>query len=179
MIAFGYAGGMKRSRLAIALAGAVYLLGVGCSKQTTVVLVRHAETAEGRDPVLSEQGRARAEALAAVARSEGVEAIYVTPLRRTKLTAAPAAELLGLTPYVVPIESTPSAHATLIASDILKNRRGQRVLVVGHSNTVPMIAAELGAPTKISIAESEYFKLFVLRLSDSGEVELTEGTYGP
>lgn len=53
---------MKRLLLAAALS----LLTAGSAMAQTVILVRHAEkTVGGSDPVLSEAGEARAEALAA------------------------------------------------------------------------------------------------------------------
>lgn len=76
---------------------------------TLVVLVRHGQTATtgsvlpGRAPGLhlSETGRAQAEAAAARLATLGtVAAIYVSPLERTRETAAPIAKALGLRPRV-------------------------------------------------------------------------------
>ncbi len=84
------------------------------SGATEIVLVRHGESAEadlarpfplldGRgDPELSELGRRQAEAVAERLAGERVDAIYVTPLRRTAETAAPLAARLGLEPAVEP-----------------------------------------------------------------------------
>jgi probable phosphoglycerate mutase len=84
------------------------------SSATEILLVRHGESAEadlerpfplldGRgDPGLSGLGRAQAAALADRLAGEEIDAIYVTPLRRTAETAAPVAERLGLAPLVEP-----------------------------------------------------------------------------
>jgi probable phosphoglycerate mutase len=79
-----------------------------------VVLVRHGaseaarddqpfELLEGQaDPSLSEAGERQAQLVAAALAREPIEALFVTPLRRTTQTAAPFAALAGLQPVVVP-----------------------------------------------------------------------------
>jgi probable phosphoglycerate mutase len=79
-----------------------------------LLVVRHGESAAYRegnpvpswrghaDPELAPEGRWQAERLADRLGVERVDAIYVTPLRRTAETIAPLAERLGLTPVVEP-----------------------------------------------------------------------------
>jgi probable phosphoglycerate mutase len=79
-----------------------------------VVLVRHGaseaarddepfELLEGQaDPSLSEAGERQAQLVAAALAREPIEALYITPLRRTAQTAAPFVALSGLEPIVVP-----------------------------------------------------------------------------
>jgi probable phosphoglycerate mutase len=81
---------------------------------TEVVLVRHGasaaavpgepfETLEGQsDPPLAPEGEQQAQAVAARLAGERFAALFVTPLQRTAQTAAPLAELTGLSPVVVP-----------------------------------------------------------------------------
>jgi len=81
---------------------------------TTILLVRHGESAPVRDgepvqllegqsdPDLDPVGVEQAERLAGRLAGEEIDAIYVTPLRRTAQTAAPLAERLGLEPRVEP-----------------------------------------------------------------------------
>lgn len=81
---------------------------------TVLVLVRHGESAPGRegapadltdghsDPDLDPVGVAEADLLADRLAGQQVDAIYVTPLRRTAQTAAPLAARLNLKPTVVP-----------------------------------------------------------------------------
>ena len=67
------------------------------SQTTTVILVRHAEqdyASDDRDPILSAAGEARAEELVRVLREVKIDAIYSTPLHRTRETAKPVAQLL-------------------------------------------------------------------------------------
>jgi broad specificity phosphatase PhoE len=156
---------------------AVSALG-GCARETTVLLVRHAEkAAEGSDPGLTPEGAARAGALAEIASRERVQAIYVTPYRRTRDTAEPSAETLHVTPQVVPVSSA-SAHATEVAADIRQHWEGKSVLVVGHSNTVPLVMTALGAAGKWEIGEGEFDRLFILRWTADGPVRVTESRYG-
>ena len=54
------------------------------------------------DPPLSPEGRVQAAQVCARLASEGVDAIYVSKLRRTTETAAGLAEALGLTPMLDP-----------------------------------------------------------------------------
>ncbi|MFF9899987.1 MULTISPECIES: histidine phosphatase family protein [Streptomyces] len=72
---------------------------------TDVLLVRHGETvwhADNRyagrtDVALTPRGRRQAAALAEWAARERPDAVYSSPLSRARLTAAPAAEALGVT----------------------------------------------------------------------------------
>lgn len=127
---------------------------------TTVVLVRHAERVpEGRDPELSEVGARHAQRLAELLEYSGIAAIYVSEARRTQQTAAPLAAATGVNPQVVPADR----HKRLLRR--LKWRHGgDVVLVVGHSNTVPLIADGLGAEIGVVEAE-EYSGLWVISYS--------------
>jgi probable phosphoglycerate mutase len=81
---------------------------------TEVILVRHGASAHafaGRpfalvggqsDPELAPEGEAQAEALVDRLAAEPLAALFVTPLRRTRQTAAPLASRLGIEPVVVP-----------------------------------------------------------------------------
>ncbi|MBV9411289.1 MAG: histidine phosphatase family protein [Acidimicrobiia bacterium] len=79
---------------------------------TEILLVRHGESepaVEGQsfalwngqgDPALSPEGEMEAEQVAHRLASEHIDAIYVSPLRRTAQTAAPLAARVGMTPVV-------------------------------------------------------------------------------
>jgi broad specificity phosphatase PhoE len=142
---------------AIAMLGAWLVLSWG---STTVVLVRHTErVAEGQDPELSDIGQAHAARLAELLERAGLDAIYVTEWKRTQETAAAVAEATGVEPKVIAAER----HKRLLRR--LKWRhRGDVVLVVGHSNTVPLIATGLGA--SIGVVEAEdYSGLWIISYS--------------
>ncbi len=81
---------------------------------TEIVLVRHGETVRADpsrpfplldghgDPELAPQGLDQADRIARILEGTKVDAIYVTPLRRTGETAAPLAKRTGITPQVEP-----------------------------------------------------------------------------
>jgi broad specificity phosphatase PhoE len=164
----------------IAFAAALLLTGqAGASHRATVVIVvRHAERAPGSgDPPISEAGQARAKALAEVAKAAGVSAVITTQLQRTRQTAAPLAELLGLTPTVVTTQSDVARHAAEIAAAV-RQHGGKTVLVVGHSNTVPAIISALGGPKFADLCEPEYDNVFTLVIDAAGGVRTLRSRYG-
>lgn len=81
---------------------------------TDLLLVRHGESAPGRegvdvpkvdghsDPPLDPRGVQEAESVGTRLREEALAAVYVTPLQRTRQTAAPLLEALDLEPVVEP-----------------------------------------------------------------------------
>ena len=145
---------------------------------TTVILARHAERLDQTpDPTLNEAGMARAEALAQVLDTVKVDAVIVTQLQRTRLTAAPFLTKRGLEPVIVstgPLDQ----HVAAVASLIRERYAGRTVLVVGHSNTIPAIARALGATSARPLADTEHGDLYIVR-SDGARVTLTMGRFGP
>jgi broad specificity phosphatase PhoE len=162
-----------------ALAGSATAFRSPTDPATVVLLVRHAEKAspDAPDPELSASGSERARELVNVARMAGVNTIITTQLVRTRQTAEPAAKALGVTPEVI-ATSAVAAHAKAVADAILQRHRGQTILVVGHSNTVPAIVGALGAAQLADICDSEYDNLFVVVLSDGGAPRLVRSRYG-
>jgi broad specificity phosphatase PhoE len=76
--------------------------------QVELILLRHGEPdwtpASGpsvTDAALTERGRLQAEAAAARLADVGIDAVYVSPLRRARETAEPLAKVTGLVPEVV------------------------------------------------------------------------------
>jgi 2,3-bisphosphoglycerate-dependent phosphoglycerate mutase len=135
-----------------------------------VVLVRHAEPLPtGTDPALSTVGKKRALSLAKMLIDAGITAIFTSDLRRTKETAAPLASQASITPVV--INNDPAAAAAQVRA------AGKRVLVVGHTNTVPDIIKALGGPADVEIAHNEFDRLFVLQVPASGAESLLRLRY--
>lgn len=136
-----------------------------------VLLVRHAEKqATGDDPALTPAGSQRATLLASTLEDAGLTTIFTSSARRTKDTAAPTAKALKLTPAELNIDAA-KARAQLLAAT-------SRVLVVGHSNTVPELIAALGGPKDLKIADEEFDRLFVLTLPAQGAPTLVALRYG-
>jgi broad specificity phosphatase PhoE len=150
------------------------------SASTVVLLVRHAEKASegGNDPALTPAGQKRAEALLDVAGSAGVSAIYTTQYRRTHDTAQPLADRLGVPVTERAISAGAQAHATELTREILTQHRGETVLVVEHSNTLPSILAELARVQIPQLGDNEYDRLFVVVVPPSGPARLIQSRYG-
>ncbi|HSU87150.1 MAG TPA: histidine phosphatase family protein, partial [Chthoniobacterales bacterium] len=87
-----------------------------------------------------------------------ITAIYTSEYKRTKETAAPLAQSLGIPPEVIPGDDVRSLVKRLNAS------RGN-VLVVGHSNTLPQVISALGVSARVTVAESDYDNLFLVLLT--------------
>jgi broad specificity phosphatase PhoE len=147
---------------------------------TTMIFVRHAEKAltPVDDPALSPEGQVRAKELARqLAEADvvaGIDAIYSTPYRRTVETAQPVADALGLevNPY------DPAAEEEEL-DRILKEHKGEIILIVGHSNTVPTLIAELGASKLVPpIAEFEYDNIYLVSIPWFGKTKTIRLRYG-
>lgn len=138
---------------------------------TTFVIVRHAEKAtdDARDPSLSQAGHARAQALARLLSDVPIRAAYATQYRRTQQTAAPTASAHGI--------QVSTHDAALPAAQLATQLReahaqGSTVLVVGHSNTVPDIAAALSGQDTEPMPESEFDRLYRIRIGTDGKTSL-------
>ncbi len=132
----------------------------------TIFLVRHAEkatTGDLKNPDLSEVGRTRADALAAMLKDADITAVYVTELNRSRQTADPFARAAGLNPIVISARET----GQLIAQ--LRKTKGHS-LVVAHSNTIPEILRAFGLAEPPQINEPDFDNLFLIRLSSPVEI---------
>ena len=158
------------------LASAAWVWGTADS--TTVVVVRHAEKQlnAGDDPPLSPAGVARAESLSRMfgktAAGWRIDAIYVSPTLRNRMTAAPLAAKLAITPIVAAADSKALAHR------VLREHAGGRVLVVGHSDTVNEIVEALsGARGLPAIGDEDYGTLYIVTVPSIGHANLLRMTY--
>lgn len=137
----------------------------------TFILVRHAEKVpdDSRDPTLTAAGHARAKAFAISLASEPLQAIYATAFRRTQQTAAPTAQSHSLP--VITYNAKQSAAQ--FAAQLEQAHQTGSVLVVGHSNTVPDIAAALCKCNVPSMDETEYNRRMTIRIAPDGSSRLT------
>ncbi len=143
---------------------------------TTVLLVRHAEKElSGDDPGLTELGAERAAKLTHVAGEMGVTAVYSTQFLRTRATAIPLAERLGLDVNIV---SASDSLATEMANIVLTQHAGDVVAIVNHSNTVPPIIEALGVTPAPVIEDDEYDDLYIVIIAPSGSVHMVPLRYG-
>lgn len=171
--------GFSRSVKSAVLGSALVALAAGAalSQPSTVILVRHAEKAAmpANDPGLSAAGEQRARDLARALADANVSSIITTQFERTKATAKPLADSLHESPIVVATGEM-SAHVAAVAAKVKSAKKGSTVLVVGHSNTIPLIIAALGGPKMPDLCDAEYSHLFVLEMGDSAR--LIRGHFG-
>jgi broad specificity phosphatase PhoE len=144
---------------------AIFFAADATAQPPAIFLVRHAERAAisghvPSDTGLSPAGRKRAEALAQVLKDARITAVYTTEYKRTRETAAPIAQLLGIQPEVIPGDDLRELIAKLKASS-------GNVLVIGHSNTLPQIISALGGASRVTVAEADYDNLFLVVLERS------------
>jgi broad specificity phosphatase PhoE len=149
---------------------------------TTVIFVRHAEKAAlpADNPVLSEAGQRRAAELARqlvdadVVSGVGVDAVYSTSYRRAVETAKPVADALDL-----PVLMYDAGDTEVIIDAIVKEYKGKIILVVGHSNTVPEMIANMGASKNVpEIAEDEYDNMYLVTIPWFGKTKTIRLRYG-
>ncbi len=120
------------------------------AQEAPIYITRHYDTPAGeRDPDLLPQGKARAEKLAAWFYGRTLKAIYVTDFKRTRQTAAPLAATLGVDVETYDPRDTPA----IIARAKLA---GGPVLIVGHSNTVPDLVAQLGGKRPVDLRHEDF-----------------------
>jgi broad specificity phosphatase PhoE len=110
--------------------------------QWTFVVVRHANWRDdgSKDPPLTEAGEIRARRLADLIHAYPGVATYATRFRRARDTARPTAVLweVPVTTYDIAL-----APAELVKQIKQQHPNGGAILIVGHSDTMPAIVAEL------------------------------------
>ena len=147
---------------------------------TTVIFIRHAEKdlTQLDNPGLSDQGRVRvAELTRQLIDADvvaGIDAIYSTSYRRNTETVQPLAKILNLEiNYYNPTENEK------VLENILDNHKGKIILVVAHSNTVPILIADLGASKNVPpIAEHEYDNIYIVSIPWFGKTKTIRLRYG-
>jgi broad specificity phosphatase PhoE len=147
---------------------------------TTIIFVRHAEkaTEPADDPGLSEAGQRRvAELTRQLVDADvvaGIDAVYATAYNRTQETARPIADALDL-----PINTYDASDTETVLATILKDHKGKIILVVGHSNTVPELIANLGASKKVPpIHEGEYDNIYIISIPWFGKTKTIRLRFG-
>ncbi|HUF73960.1 MAG TPA: phosphoglycerate mutase family protein [Gammaproteobacteria bacterium] len=148
---------------------------------TTVIFVRHADIdramAESSDTPLNSAGFARAEKLADFLDNvdvvAGVNAIYVSPAKRTQQTAAPLAKRLDIEPEVADHDDVVGFMNTL-----LFDHKREIVLVVSHSDVIAPLVEELhGSKNIAEFAPDEYNRMYIVTIPWWGKVKTLEVPY--
>ena len=134
---------------------------------TVVYLSRHYEKAIGAEyagnPPLTPLGESRAQALAELLDTMQFAAVLSTPFARTEQTAAPLAARLGMRVDTY----SPSSSTSALMDSLVRVHRGKKLLIVGHSNTVPrMLNALVQTPHYAEFSEQDYGMLYRVELAD-------------
>ena len=142
------------------------------SRATTVILVRHAEkVSTAPDAILNAQGQQRAECLAHVLKDAGIKRIYVSDVKRTQQTADPIAKALSIKPVIVPAKDPNS-----LVRDVFYGSGGN-ALVVGHSDTLPLVIQRVQAGTVPAIGENEYDGMYILTVLEGSSTPVVKLRY--
>ncbi len=141
----------------------------------TFILVRHAEKVKNtRDPGLTAEGKDRAYFLAEYLKGENLTAVYSTDYFRTRKTAQPTVSLNNLKMNIYDAEDLRSFSAMLLE----KHKIGA-VLVVGHSNTTPILANHLIGEDKYDfLDEWQYDQIYFVQVSLDGTSEVKVKSFG-
>jgi len=129
------------------------LFSVPASALDTLYLVRHAEKSEGwpqeRDLdafwPLSPGGQVRAEFLASRLENSNIAAVYTSRTSRTLMTGLPLANRVRI-PIAANDDSIVQEKMEAFLAGVRGKHSGDKaVLIVGHSNTIPLLLMRLGA----------------------------------
>lgn len=150
--------------------------GVKAQAIKNIYVVRHAEKDTGNNPVLSAAGKLRAGELYRVLKNKNIDLVFVSQYRRTAMTA----DSLRIYKHI----DTVHYKADASGDDLFKlieqrGKNAKNILIVGHSNTVPMIVRRAGATgyTEQELDDNEYDKLFVINRKKN-KTSLRILTYG-
>jgi len=128
----------------------------------SIYLVRHAEKlADSKNPALTTCGKARAKLLASMLSKANITAIYSTSYQRTMQTARPLADL-----HKMAIKNYSPKHLEQFALQLKQKRENS--LVVGHSNTTPMLVGLLTKQEIAPLTEQDYQYLYQVQVINEG-----------
>jgi phosphohistidine phosphatase SixA len=142
-----------------------------CAPTRSIYLVRHAEKIDSStDADLSEAGKLRAQTLRQLLIDQGIQSIYSTNFQRTRKTAQPLADALGIA--IIPYHTD-----TIQKFAVRLLQSSGNSLVVGHSNSTINLLDALGVQHKIQkIDETDYNNLFFIKQKGS-KLSLEEKKY--
>ncbi len=160
---------MLRSFILTTLTILLFASALNAQKQRFII-IRHAEkdtTISGSqmmqaDPPLSSKGQVRAQSLISKFRKYKIDKIYSTNYDRTKSTALPLANFIGLS-----INNYDPRNLKAFADELIKiENQSKTILIVGHSNTSPkLVNLLLGKELYKDLDESVYNQYWVVKIN--------------
>lgn len=143
------------------------------ANETVIFFVRHGETeaGDGKNPMLSEAGIARAAKIDSLFANVDLAGVLSSAYLRTSQTAEPIAKSKG-----VSILSYEMGNAQRIYDYVFKYNAGKKFLLVGHSNSIPRMVQELSGTTIPEIGNDEFDNLVLLTspIQSKGTVTATK-----
>ena len=132
---------------------------------STFYLIRHAEKVRtnksDRDPKLNEKGILRALNWKEYFLDKDITKIYSTNYKRTLETVKPFQEAIGLATILY-------SPSSIDYKDFISSNKGEIVLIVGHSNTIPNFVNELiNDQVYAQIDDLNNSNLYIVSLCDS------------
>jgi 2,3-bisphosphoglycerate-dependent phosphoglycerate mutase len=144
--------------------------GFNDKEATLFFVVRHAEkdTAGGTNADLNPIGRGRANALVKILKKIDITKVLSTDKPRTKNTANPIAKAKHC-----PVDIyDPKQHQEVLEKLIAENK-GKKIVMVGHSNTVPQIINILrGGNEEKEFSEADYSRLYIVSVKNVREAKV-------
>lgn len=146
---------------------------LSAQKTVKIWIVRHAEketrNPNDKDPDLTPEGYERAEALKKYLNGNKPDSIFATDYKRTKLTAFPLADKIGIS-----IKTYDAKTQAQFAKQLIRNAGSKKILIVGHSNTVLDLIEAFGAQKPVKeLTEEDYDYIFALTVKgDKAEVKV-------
>ena len=135
---------------------------------TQIFILRHADKA-GED--LSDAGQTRARELKRVLGETHIDSIFSTNTPRTIHTAQILADAQGLPVVLYDSED-------VVINRVIKNCRGKKVVIIGHSNTVSKLIQKCGCTPPFSInpniPETQFDNLFLVILEKKQSIKKCE-----
>ena len=145
---------------------------------TTIILIRHAEkTGKGivDGSYLSPEGRARSQALAAVAKDMGITAIYSPDIGRNIETVTPLSDEIGV-PVTIVKGNMAAFAVDDIVDEILSKHAGGVALFVGNvSGNLMAMHRYLGGSGS---GPKVYGQMAIYEISDQGTTKIIDSHFG-
>ena len=132
-------------------------------------IVRHGEKDTGTNPALSLAGHKRAGDLYRELKDKNIDLILVSQYRRTAMTADSLRLYNNIETRQYKADATGEALFQLLEANAGK---AKNILIVGHSNTLPVIIKKAGVTKHplTDIPDNEYDNLFVVEQHKDGAV---------
>ena len=152
-----------------------YSIYANLDSVTIIFLVRHAEKVKdgSEDPILTPEGKTRADELMYILKHVKLDAIYSTQYKRTKQTVLPTAEDKNIKIH----NYKPGERGFL--KKVINSHPGGAVLIVGHSNTIPVLANKLAGRKEFNdLNDATYDNLFIAQVYPNGQTKIIRMRFG-